>query len=132
LRHETNSKHGEQVTAIRFAITPCSFGYLLLAATERGICSVRLGDSEETLEASLRQEFSAAELQRDEAGLEGWVQILREHLAGRRGISTYRWTFEPRIFNGASGRPFARFLMARPGPTLKLPRQLVNREPHGQ
>ena len=75
---------GGQGAVIRFAIVPCSFGYLLVAATERGICSARLGDEEEALEASLRQEFHAAELRRDEADLKDRVQALLEHLAGRQ------------------------------------------------
>jgi AraC family transcriptional regulator of adaptative response/methylated-DNA-[protein]-cysteine methyltransferase len=77
-------QRGGQGVVIRFAVVPCSFGYLLVAATEKGICSARLGDSEEALEASLRQEFHAAELCRDEVGLEPWVQTLLEHLAGRQ------------------------------------------------
>jgi AraC family transcriptional regulator of adaptative response/methylated-DNA-[protein]-cysteine methyltransferase len=75
---------GGQGAVIRFAVRPCPFGHLLVAATEQGICSVRLGDEEEALEASLQQEFPAAELRRDEAGIEDWMQTLLEHVAGRQ------------------------------------------------
>jgi AraC family transcriptional regulator of adaptative response/methylated-DNA-[protein]-cysteine methyltransferase len=67
---------------IHFGIAPCSFGYVLVAATERGICSAALGDNDEALEASLRQEFPAAQVQRDDASLEEYKQALVRHLEG--------------------------------------------------
>src|SRR5947209_12101033 len=47
---------------IRYSISDSALGKLLVAATERGICSVRLADSEEELKTSLRSEFAAAEI----------------------------------------------------------------------
>lgn len=46
--------------SIRFAMAECSLGVLLVAATQRGVCSVALGDSREQLEAGLRKDFPAA------------------------------------------------------------------------
>jgi AraC family transcriptional regulator, regulatory protein of adaptative response / methylated-DNA-[protein]-cysteine methyltransferase len=42
---------------------------LLVAATDRGVCSVMLGDEAATLEKLLRQEFSAAEVVADAPGM---------------------------------------------------------------
>lgn len=47
---------------IRYAIGPCSLGRVLVAATERGICAILLGDGAEELVADLRGRFGAAEL----------------------------------------------------------------------
>lgn len=59
---------------IRFAVAPCDFdscdfGFLLVAKTARGVCSIALGDSTEELEAELRREFFAAQIKKDEEDL---------------------------------------------------------------
>ena len=58
---------------------------MLVAATERGLCAVRFGDSVTELERGLRKEFHAAELHRDDAALRQYVQPL---LAAMRGENT--------------------------------------------
>ena len=64
-------------------IIPCSLGFLLVAATSKGLCSVTLGDSEETLLATLRQNLTTAELDSDNARLQAWTRSLVEHLTGQ-------------------------------------------------
>ena len=46
---------------IRFALTECSLGQLMVAATDKGICDVRFGNSAEDLENGLRERFHQAE-----------------------------------------------------------------------
>jgi AraC family transcriptional regulator of adaptative response/methylated-DNA-[protein]-cysteine methyltransferase len=50
-----------------------SLGRLLVAATERGICMVALGDTESFLEEELTGEFPEAEIHRDDNALAGRV-----------------------------------------------------------
>ena len=50
---------------IRFATARCELGLLLVAATDRGVCSVMLGDDAAALETLLRQQFSAAKVVAD-------------------------------------------------------------------
>jgi len=73
---------GGRGVEIDYAITDCSFGQLLVAATEKGICAVRLGDSAAALESDLRSEFPAAHLERREERLAQWVRDLVQHLEG--------------------------------------------------
>ena len=54
---------------IRFATAPCELGLLLVAATERGVCRVMLGDQPDALERLLRQQFRAAQILPDTTGL---------------------------------------------------------------
>jgi len=61
---------------IRFATTRCELGMLLVAATERGVCSVMLGDQAAELERELRQQFRAANILPDKAGLEHHVAAI--------------------------------------------------------
>ncbi|GAB4198205.1 MAG: bifunctional DNA-binding transcriptional regulator/O6-methylguanine-DNA methyltransferase Ada [Roseiflexaceae bacterium] len=75
---------GGRAAQIGYAIAPCPLGYLLVAATGRGVCKVSLGDSPTALEADLRGEFPAAELHTDAATLEPWLRAVLEHLEGQR------------------------------------------------
>lgn len=49
---------------IRFATADSPLGLLLVGVTERGVCAVALGDSEEALAADLRREYPRAEIER--------------------------------------------------------------------
>jgi AraC family transcriptional regulator of adaptative response/methylated-DNA-[protein]-cysteine methyltransferase len=67
---------------IRFTIVPTPLGRMLVAATDRGLCAVRFGETVSELDRDLRQEFHAAELHRDDAALREYVERL---LAAIRG-----------------------------------------------
>lgn len=58
---------------IGYATAECRLGRVLIAATERGLCSVILGDEEEQIVAELRRQFPAAEVFAD-AGLNGALE----------------------------------------------------------
>jgi AraC family transcriptional regulator, regulatory protein of adaptative response / methylated-DNA-[protein]-cysteine methyltransferase len=78
----TYKKHGKGAE-IAFTTADCPLGRLLVAATERGICAVSLGERDETLERWLRQEYSAASIRRDEPRLGSWVRAIVAHLEGK-------------------------------------------------
>src|SRR5579871_5755664 len=75
-------RRGGPATSIRFTVADCPLGRLLLAGTQRGICAVYLGDEDGKLESELLREFSAAQVQRDDDGLRGWVEEIVNHLSG--------------------------------------------------
>ena len=77
-------QNGGPAAVIRFATAACDLGRVLLAATERGICALSLGDTDRDLLAFLAAEFPAAERRRDDEGLRLWLQELLHHLAGER------------------------------------------------
>ncbi len=77
-------RQGGKATRIRYALTECPLGRLLLAATERGVCAVSLGDTDGPLEAFLHGEYPAAEITRDDAQLRPWVEEVLRHLQGRQ------------------------------------------------
>lgn len=59
---------------IEFTIVPCTLGYVLIAATDKGICAVKLGDESDVLERELREEFSAASIVRHDGVRPDWVR----------------------------------------------------------
>ena len=64
--------------SIAFTIADSPFDRLLVAATERGVCSVRIGADDLGLENHLRDEFSAASVARDDDLLKAAVdEVLR-------------------------------------------------------
>ncbi len=67
---------------IAFTTVPCALGWLLVAATETGLCAVSLGDSPDVLEDGLRREFPAARLTEDMGALAQWAQPLLAALEG--------------------------------------------------
>jgi AraC family transcriptional regulator of adaptative response/methylated-DNA-[protein]-cysteine methyltransferase len=75
-------RKGGFATTIRYTITDCPLGRLLLAGTDRGVCAVYLGDEDEPLEVELAREFSAASRQRDDEGLLDWAEQVSRHLNG--------------------------------------------------
>jgi AraC family transcriptional regulator of adaptative response/methylated-DNA-[protein]-cysteine methyltransferase len=70
--------------SIRWTIAPIPEGVALVAATERGLCAVRLGQEPETLASELRTEFPLAALSRDDAALSVVASIVSDLAVGRR------------------------------------------------
>lgn len=70
--------------AIQFAIVASPLGRLLVAATPRGLCAVRFGENATEMERELREEFRAAEIHRDDAALQPYLQPLVASLRGER------------------------------------------------
>ncbi|MFQ6026931.1 MAG: bifunctional DNA-binding transcriptional regulator/O6-methylguanine-DNA methyltransferase Ada, partial [Dehalococcoidia bacterium] len=68
---------------IAYTVVECPLGLLLVAATQRGICAVSLGEEADSLTAGLRQEFPAAVLHREDTGLRQWTQAILQHLEGQ-------------------------------------------------
>ena len=66
--------------SLRYAISPCPLGLLLIAASERGICALLFGDDEQALLGELQSRFAAAELSRDQHGLGEWLQPILAQL----------------------------------------------------
>src|SRR5262249_50257489 len=75
---------GGRGARIRFATARSPLGRLLVAATERGVCSVKLGDGDAALERWLREEYPAAEIARDRAALASSSRATVAHLEGRQ------------------------------------------------
>lgn len=75
---------GAPAARIGYALAACRLGLLLVAATERGVCKVALGDRAEDLLAELRREFPRAALQQGAPALEPWLEAILEHLEGAR------------------------------------------------
>ncbi|HJZ79908.1 MAG TPA: methylated-DNA--[protein]-cysteine S-methyltransferase, partial [Pyrinomonadaceae bacterium] len=65
----------------------CALGRLLVAATERGVCSVALGDSDSELISALFDEYPAASIDSQDTSISPalnlWLNQVLELIAGR-------------------------------------------------
>jgi AraC family transcriptional regulator, regulatory protein of adaptative response / methylated-DNA-[protein]-cysteine methyltransferase len=58
----TNFRSGGHGACIRFAVGECSLGSILVAATDKGVCAIMLGDDPEALVRDLQDRFPRAQL----------------------------------------------------------------------
>ena len=65
-------RNGDGAT-IRFAIGECSLGAILVAATDRGVCSIFLGDDPRVLVDDLQKRFAQATFVDGDEDFEQWV-----------------------------------------------------------
>jgi len=79
----TYSRGGKEVV-IDYATTKSPLGYLLVAATNKGLCAVRLGNTIGALEDDLKNEYSAAEIRKSAGALDNALQQIVEHLEGKQ------------------------------------------------
>lgn len=75
-------RQGGRGLTIRFTTAECELGAVLLAATERGVCAIKLGNSAAELELALCAEFPNAKLCRDTVALRPWLEQVLEHISG--------------------------------------------------
>ena len=69
--------------SINYTIVASPLGRLLVAVTQRGVCAVRMGDTDAALEKDLRVEFPAATILRNDSALREPVQKILNHLTNK-------------------------------------------------
>ncbi|MFL6702934.1 MAG: methylated-DNA--[protein]-cysteine S-methyltransferase, partial [Paraburkholderia graminis] len=69
---------------VRYASAPTSLGFVLVAATAKGICKIGFGDDAALLVDELRGEFANADLLEDAERLEPFVAQIDAYLRGTR------------------------------------------------
>jgi len=75
-------RRGGRGMNIAYTIAPCALGRVLVAATERGISAVYLGERDSDLAAALRKEYPHAEIRCVSGERSKWVRAIVRHLAG--------------------------------------------------
>lgn len=75
-------RRGAIAAPIRYTCADSPLGRMLIAATDKGVCSIQFADSEEELEQGLKQEFPFAIRRRDDQGLAEIAQQLVRQVSG--------------------------------------------------
>jgi AraC family transcriptional regulator of adaptative response/methylated-DNA-[protein]-cysteine methyltransferase len=75
---------GGKGAAIRYALAPSPLGRVLVAATEKGLCRVEMGEDDAALIADLAEEFPRADsVRRDDRALGPYVTEILRRMAGK-------------------------------------------------
>lgn len=101
-------RNGGRGVRIVFALRQTAFGHLLLAATERGLCAVRLGDSAAALRAGLATEFPHASRTEDRSALEAHfaaVEALLKEDASRPPLDIAATPFQAGVWQALQAIP---------------------------
>jgi len=78
-------REGAAGVAIRYTTLACPLGRVLVAATERGLCAVNIGDDDDALLKQLRGEFPRARITRVDAGRDEWLSVVVARIAAQFG-----------------------------------------------
>lgn len=70
----TDYQQGASGIEIRFTVKPLWLGWVLVAATHRGICAIHLGDTAEELTTQLQHQFPNAQLRESDPTFETWIE----------------------------------------------------------
>jgi AraC family transcriptional regulator, regulatory protein of adaptative response / methylated-DNA-[protein]-cysteine methyltransferase len=84
----TEYQQGARGIEIQFAVKPVWLGWVLVAATSKGICTISLGDTAEALTAQLKNQFPHAQILESDPTFENWIeQILALIETPQRGLN---------------------------------------------
>jgi AraC family transcriptional regulator, regulatory protein of adaptative response / methylated-DNA-[protein]-cysteine methyltransferase len=81
-------RRGAIAAPIRYSFADSPLGRMLIAATDKGICSIQFADSDEELEQGLKHEFPFAIRRRDDAGMKNWKDNLLRQMREQNSKST--------------------------------------------
>lgn len=75
-------RRGAIAAVIRYTCADSPLGRMLIATTEKGVCTIQFADTDEELEQGLKQEFPFANRRRDDKTLASTVEVLMRHMRG--------------------------------------------------
>jgi AraC family transcriptional regulator, regulatory protein of adaptative response / methylated-DNA-[protein]-cysteine methyltransferase len=75
-------RKGGEGQRIQFSVVDSPLGRLLVAYTERGVCSVAMGDDDRALERALRADFPEAEIRVAGSAIHEWITAIVRGLRG--------------------------------------------------
>jgi AraC family transcriptional regulator, regulatory protein of adaptative response / methylated-DNA-[protein]-cysteine methyltransferase len=76
-------RRGAIAASIRYSCADSPLGRMLIAATDRGICSIQFARSDAELLEGLKREFPFAARKEDKGGLRSWTASLLNHMRGK-------------------------------------------------
>lgn len=75
-------RRGAIAASIRYTLADSPLGRMLIAGTDRGICSIQFGRSDDELLEGLKREFPFATRKEDKSGLQQWAVSIVQHMRG--------------------------------------------------
>ena len=76
-------QQGGMETKIIYSVVECNLGCLLVATTEKGICTVTLGDTAIALTKALKAEFNNATIVENNQNHQDWINQILDSIKGK-------------------------------------------------
>jgi AraC family transcriptional regulator of adaptative response/methylated-DNA-[protein]-cysteine methyltransferase len=76
-------RRGAIAAVVRYTVASSPLGRMLIAATDKGICSIQFADNDDQLQQGLMREFPFATRRRDDAAMAEWRVNLTRLMEGR-------------------------------------------------
>ncbi len=110
----TTYQRGGAGMHISYTIVDLPLGRLLVAATQKGVCSVCIGDEDTLLEKAFQKEYPLADVNHDVDGtpLHNWVETLVRHLNGQQPhlelpLDVQATAFQRRVWQALQAIPYS-------------------------
>ncbi|HET8941264.1 MAG TPA: methylated-DNA--[protein]-cysteine S-methyltransferase, partial [Rudaea sp.] len=81
-------RRGGAGVAIRYTTLTTPLGHLLVAASERGICAILIGDNQSAVLTQLRDEFPGATVTRVDDGRDEWLAAMVAQVNAQLGLES--------------------------------------------
>jgi AraC family transcriptional regulator of adaptative response/methylated-DNA-[protein]-cysteine methyltransferase len=96
---------------LRFSVVTTHLGWVLVAASERGICAIDFGESPAALEETLARRFPAATITKDDVDFASWVRKVTAFLESPRTgldlpLDIQGTAFQRRVWQALKSIPF--------------------------
>jgi len=104
-------RRGAIAAPIRYTCADSPLGRMLIAATDKGICSIQFADSDAELEQGLRHEFPFAIRRRDDDAMQAWKidllgQMRGQPLNAALPLDIQATAFQRRVWSHLQSIPF--------------------------
>jgi len=104
-------RRGAIAAPIRYTFADSPLGRMLIAATDKGICTIQFADSDEELEHGLKHEFPFAVRRRDDVAMQPWKRDLLRQMRGQKSntalpLDIQATAFQRRVWTYLQSIPF--------------------------
>ncbi len=95
---------------IRYAVEPCVLGWIVVAATRKGLCAIEFGDEPQALAERIRARFPQAEFEPADDAFKRWVTQVLGYLEQPKGVldlplDVQGTVFQHRVWQALQGIP---------------------------
>ena len=104
-------RRGAVAATIRYTCTESPLGRMLVAATEKGICAIQFGDTDDELVEGLKREFPFAVRRRDDESMRSLTSTVLNQIAGHKPnrslpLDIQATAFQKRVWTHLQSLPF--------------------------
>jgi AraC family transcriptional regulator of adaptative response/methylated-DNA-[protein]-cysteine methyltransferase len=106
-------RRGAIAAPIRYTFANSPLGRMLVAATDKGICTIQFANSDDELEHGLKHEFPFAQRRRDDHAMQPWRDHLLHQMRGQKLNATLpldiqATAFQRRVWTYLQSIPFGK------------------------